>query len=292
MFGNSIFISMKQLYFIISFLFLFVVSNAGAQDYILLPETFYPHKGDQVKMHLITANQFMKQDEIGFDAARVQKLTIGTSKKPIDLMAGVKPGDSTLTVRMEKDGINVLAMTMKTVTDDIERDDFLKILDDEGLNQFSEKAKNGSKDSFREKYTWYLKTLVAAGKPGNNDFDKSLGQDFEIIIKDNPYKGSYGDDIIALVNFHDKPVINATVLFYVKTADGSVFASKLATEKLGQVYFKLSREGIYMLRSLHMETSKEKNTDFDTYMANCMFSFSNSTDVPNSYKSFGMGDKH
>ncbi len=121
-----------------------------------------------------------------------------------------------------------MQITTKPVTDDVERDDFLKILDDEGLTQYSEKAKNGSKDSFRERYTWYLKTLVEVDETSGNDFDKSQGQDFEIILKDNPYKGNYGDDIIALVNFQGKPAVNANVIFYVKTASGDVFVQKLS----------------------------------------------------------------
>jgi uncharacterized GH25 family protein len=292
MFGKSIFISMKRTCTILSFL-LFTISIASAQDYILFPENFYPHKGDKVKVHLITANQFIKADEIGFDPSKIQSFSMGGGKKAVDLMTGVKAGDSTVAVKVEKDGLNLVTMTMKAVNDDVERDDFLKILDDEGMTQFSDKAKNGSKDSFREKYIWYLKALLKADdKTSGNDFDKSQGQDFEIVLKDNPYKGNYGDDIIGVVTFQGKPAVNATVLFYVKTADGNVFVQKLSADKTGQVYFKLSREGVYMLRSLHMEASKDRNADYDTWMTTYVFSFTSSNDVPNSYKQFGVGNKH
>ncbi|MFI5160844.1 MAG: DUF4198 domain-containing protein [Sphingobacteriales bacterium] len=282
---------MKRICLFLPFLLL-IAAKASAQDYVLLPENFYLHKGDKVNMHLISANQLIKQDETGFNATKFQKFTMGAGKKTTDLMPDIKGKDSVVSVQFVKKGLELLQITTKPVTDDIERDDFLKILDDEGLTQYSEKAKNGSKDSFREKYTWYLKTLVKVDETSGNDFDRSQDQEYEIILKDNPYKGNYGDDIIGLVNFRGKPVANVYVLFYVKAASGDVFVQKLSTDKSGQVYFKLSREGIYMLRSAHIEPSKDKNVDFDTWLATYTFAFESSNTMPNTYKEFGFGNRH
>lgn len=283
---------MKRIYFIISGLFFLIAAKAEAQDYILLPENFYVHKDARVNFHLISANQFIKQDEIGFTPSKIEKFTLGSSGKKTDLLKNIKSNDSVTSVQMDKDGLQLLQMTMKPVADDIESDDFIKILEDEGLTQYAEKAKNGSKDSFREKYTWCLKSLVEVDKHSPNDFDKIQDQEFDITLKDNPYKGNYGDDIIGLVNFRGKPAANAVVLFYIKTADGNVFVQRLFADKQGQIYFKLSREGIYMLRSMHMEPSKEKNADFDTWMATYTFAFNSNNQMPNTYKEFGFGNKH
>jgi hypothetical protein len=264
--------------------------SAGAQDNILLPERFYAKKGEEIKVHLINVSQFIKQDEVSLDPNKFQKFTLGIGKKSEDLMPGLKASDTTTTIKFEKEGVNLLAVTMKTVNDDIERDDFTKILDDEGLNDLSDKVKNGSKDNFRERYTWYLKSLIKVGDKGSaNDFEKSAGQEFEITLKDNPYNGSYGDDIIASVMFKDAPAVNAVVLFYIKTADGNVFVQKLNADKQGLVYFKLSREGTYMLRSMHMEASKDKSADYEAWLATYTFAFNNTAEIPNSYKSFGSG---
>ena len=273
-------------------LFLLAASNAGAQDYILVPESFYPHKGDKVNVHLISANQFVKQDELGFDPAKIEKFSISAGSKKTDNDIATKSGDSVATVQIEKDGLNIITMTRKSVNDDIERDDFTKMLDDEGLTEYSEKAKNSSKDIFRERYTWYLKTLVRADKISANDFNKSEGQDYEIILKDNPYKGNYGDDIIAQVNFKGQPAVNAIVAFYVKSHGGNVFVQKLATDKAGLIYFKLSREGVYMLRSMHMEPSKDKSADYDTWLTTYTFAFVSNNEMPNTYKEFGFGNIH
>lgn len=284
---------MKYSYLLIPFLLLSVVYTASAQDDILLPENFYVHKGEKVNVHLVNVNQFNKQDELSFDPTKIQKFTLGSGKKATDLLPGLKATDTADAVKFDKEGLNLLSMTMKPVLDDIERDDFIKILDDEGLNDLSEKAKNGSKDSFRERYTWYLKSLVKADdKTTANDFEKSQGHDFEITLRDNPYKGNYGDDIIASVMFHDKPAVNAIVLFYIKTADGNVFVQKLNADKQGLIYFKLTREGIYLLRSMHLEASKDKSADFDAWLATYTFAFESANEMPNTYKQFGFGNKH
>ena len=100
------------------------------------------------------------------------------------------------------------------------------MLEDEGFTQYSEKAKNGSKDSFREKYTWYLKSLISVEKNSPNGFEKPLNDEFEIILKDNPYKGNYGDDIVAQVMFRGKPIANVVVLFYIRTISVKTFSLK------------------------------------------------------------------
>ena len=60
---------MKYLYAASLFLFTLISLQASAQDNILIPENFYLHKGDKLTMHLISANQFIKQDELGFNQA-------------------------------------------------------------------------------------------------------------------------------------------------------------------------------------------------------------------------------
>ena len=71
-----------------------------------------------------------------------------------------------------------------------------------------------------------------------------------------------------------------------------MFAQKLTADKQGQIYFKLTREGIYLLRSAHMESSKEKSADYETWLATYTFAFNSSNEMPNTYKEFGFGNKH
>ncbi len=284
---------MKRTGFFFFCFFFLALFKVNAQDYVLMPENFFSHKGDKLNLHLITANQFIKQDELRYDASKTSKFMAYVGSKRADLMIVAKDSATPIvSFQLENEGLVQLEMIRKSITDEIERDDFLKILDDEGLIKESEKAKNGSKDSFREKYTWYLKSLVEVDKNSGKYFDKPLNDEYEIILKDNPYRGHYGDDIIAAINLKGKPLVNATVVLYVRTATGDVFAQKLSSDKEGLIYFKLSREGIYFLRTVHMEPSIDKNADFETWMASYTFAFSSSSEMPNTYREFGFGNKH
>ncbi len=284
---------MKYSSFLIPILCLTTALSASAQDNILVPENFILHKGDNLSLHLITANQFIKQSELKYDAAKTAKFDIYVGAKKADLASLVKPADSTLvSFKTDNEGLNTISMVRKPILDDIESDDLVKLLEDEGFAQYIEKAKSSAKDSFRERYTWYMKSLIEVEKNSGNNFDKPLNDEYEIVLKDNPYKGNYGDDIRAQVRLKGKPLVNAIVILYVKTLGGNVFAQKLSSDKEGFVYFKLSREGVYLMRSLYIEPSKDKGIDYESWLTSYTFAFSSSNEMPNTYKEFGFGNKH
>lgn len=138
-----------------------------------------------------------------------------------------------------------------------------------------------------------MKTLVEIEKNKGKAFDKPLGQDYEIILKEDPYKFNYGDDITALILFKGKPMVNAAVTLIVKTVGGNVFPQKLSADASGLIYFKLSREGIYALSTNHTEQLKDNKTaDFECWRASFTFAFSSNDELPNTYKEFGFGNVH
>src|ERR1700742_3954244 len=115
---------MKRTGTIIFCLFLLAGVKAAAQDYILMPENFFLHKGDKLDLHLLTANQFLKQDELNYEHAKTAKFLLYAGKKPIDLDALTKDNASPiLSVPVENEGLNSIFMLRKTITDDIESDD-------------------------------------------------------------------------------------------------------------------------------------------------------------------------
>src|SRR3569833_1619253 len=126
---------MKYVYFLVS-CFLLIAAGACAQDNILFPENFYPKKGAAVFVHLINVSQYVKQDEVSLNPTKFVKFTLGVGKKAEDLLPGLKATDTTTSVKFEKDGLNLISVTMKTVNDDIDCVVFFWILDDVGLFVF------------------------------------------------------------------------------------------------------------------------------------------------------------
>ena len=250
-------------------------------------------KGEKVKVHLISGEQFNKDEQLKYDAAETNSFFIYEGSKKVDALHITKDGDTTTLDYLPKAaGLVMLNMEFKSTTTEVDRDKFLKNLEDEGLTKIADKAKNTNLETFKEKSAWFVKTLLSYDKPGGGVYDKTLNDQFEIILQQNPYKKSYGDDITVLVNFMGKPIAGVPVVLYVRTTKGTVYPQQLITDNTGEVYFKLSREGIYMLSAVNMELSKDRAIDFLSWKASLSFAFSSENDLPNTYRNFGFGDKH
>jgi uncharacterized GH25 family protein len=283
---------MKRIGYGLMALLLIVGFAAYAQDYFLLPGSFYMKKGDNINLHLLSGSEFVKEGEYKYESGKISKFVLYEGKKQTDLSKMPKDTASNiLNYKLESPGLATIEV-IKSENVESERNKFLKYLSNEGLDKIAEDAKANTQQYFVEKSTRYLKTLVTVDKPNDRDFDKPLNEEYEIVIKQNPYKSDYGDDVTGQVLFQGKPLKDAVVILYIKTINGNVFPQKLSTDATGLIYFKLSREGIYMLSSVHIEASKDKNADFESWGTTLTFAFTNNGTMPDTYKEFGFGNKH
>jgi uncharacterized GH25 family protein len=266
---------------------------ATTHDYFLLPENFFLHKGDKLNLHLLSGDQFVKQAEIRYQPKITTKFVLLEGSKKTDLSKVAKDSAAPLVnYAMLNSGQALVDMTHGVEFNDASRDNYAEFLSSQGLDKLSEKVKNGNQFRVREKHTRYMKTLFSVGDHDGSVYSKEMNDDYEIILKNNPYKRKYGDDMTALVMFKGKPAGGASIALYIKSITGNVYTQNLATDKKGEVTFTMSREGIYLLRCVHIEPTKDKDADYESWWASYTFPFSSSDDVPNTYKEFGFGDKH
>ena len=265
---------------------------AHAQNYYLIPEKFFLQKGDKLDLHIIATDDFTKQTDVKFQQSNTQSVFMYEGKKKFDLSGVVTGVDSVVSYPIKEDGLTLISMTTKPAANEMSRSKFLRSLDADDPDNIADKVKNSNQLFYKERYTFYMKTLVQVGDPGGKAFDKPLNDDYEIILKDNPYKFNYGDDISAQINFKGKPLAAATVMLYVKTAGGNVYPQKLSSDNTGMIYFKLSREGVYLLTSRHSAQIKDKDADFESWRTSYVFAFSSNNEMPNTYREFGFGNKH
>jgi len=285
--------NMKRTPFLALILAVAVIGLAATHDYFLLPENFFMHKGDKLNLHLLWGDTFVKQGEISYQPDKTTSFALYTGKKKIDLTKVAKAGDSTLvSYTMENSGQTLLEMTRGTEFSDASRDNFADYLTGQGLTKMAEKVKGSSQFRIKEKYTRYLKTLVTVDDPDGKIYEKVLDEPYEIILKDNPFDKKYGDDMSAIIKFKGKPANAAVVALYIKSTSGNVYTQNLTADASGEVTFNMSREGIYLLRSVHVEPTKDKDADFESWWASYSFPFSSSNELPNTYKEFGFGNKH
>jgi uncharacterized GH25 family protein len=282
---------MKHLYVRAVIMFAFFGLVSFIPDHFLMPENFFLHKGDKFNLHLLSGENLVKDREVPYTVKQTSKFAIYEGKKKTDLISVVK-NDALplLNYPMENSGLALVQMNTNELND-IPREDFLPYLTEQGYDDIADKLKNSNALNFTEKYNRFLKTLIRVDNESGNEYGKVLGDDFEILLKKNPYKLNYGDDLTASILFKGKPYTGPVIL-YIKTQSGNVYPQKLASDASGQVYFNMSREGIYLIRATKFEESKGKDADYESWVASYTFSFTNHDDEPNTYKEFGFGDKH
>lgn len=267
---------------------------ASAQDNYLLPEVFYLHKNDTLKVHQYTGSGFKADDELKYNSSATKRFAINEAGKKANLMTMAKDSSAPLIAyKLMNSGLAMIEMISSPAPASIDREVYAKTLSDEGLVKLADQVNNSNQSQFREKSTRCMKALVAVDKPTGGDFDKPTGQDFEIVLKQSPYKMNYGDDITAVLYLKGKPLPAAQVDVYIKTTSGNIYPQTLSTDANGQISFNASRDGLYMLRAVKTEEATN-NTDFDfeTLQAAYVFQFSSQNEMPNDYHSFGFGNKH
>ena len=286
----------KRLFF--SILLVIAGFAANAQSYYLMPEKFYLQKGDKLNLHLMSTNDdFTKQTDIKYQADKTGEFTLYQGKKKYDLKPGAVVIDSIAPIvsyAINEDGLVLASMSTTPPAAEMTRSKFLRTLDESDPDNIADKVKNSNQLYYKEKFNNYMKALVKTGDSNSGGlFDKPVNQEYEIILKQNPYKFNYGDDISAVLLFKGKPLANAVVTLTVKTVGGNIFPQKLSSDAAGLIYFKLSREGIYALSSIHTEQLKDNKTaDFESWKTTYTVAFSSNNELPNSYKEFGFGNVH
>lgn len=282
-------IPMKRAYLLILSAFVIAISVAAGSGSFLLAENFYLHKGDKLNIKLFAG---LQTNEDGYQGPRSNKaeFALFEGSKKIPLTASIS--DTAVAVNnyeMLNSGLAMLHCT-QTAIQEADSYDVAQYFEQEGQTAASQNIKDMNTDMVTETRHNFLKTLVRVDKPSGGVFDQVLGDELEIILKNNPYKMNYGDDVTAVLYYKGKPLTSAPVVVYVKTTKGSIYPEKLTTDEKGQVYFKLSREGIYLVRSLY--TAGGKNDELETWWASYTFAFSSANELPNTYKEFGFGNYH
>ncbi|WP_295655097.1 DUF4198 domain-containing protein [uncultured Mucilaginibacter sp.] len=264
-----------------------------SEDYVLVPENFFMHKGDSLNVHLFSAELFDRTKEQKYDRASTEKFAIYQDGKRVDVIAHMQDNTApVLATKLNSSGLAMIEMVKTFQPEDIDKADFVTDLESEGLIKLSEKVNNVGQNRIRTKTTCYLKSLVTVDKPTGGTFTAVLNHTLEISFKQNPYKLNYGDEVTAEIKFKGKPLPNAKVDLLIKTSSGRVYPQKLIGDALGNVSLNVSREGIYLLRMMYVEPSTSKDYDYEKWGAAYSFAFSNNGTMPNTYKEFGLGNSH
>lgn len=272
---------------------LLTVLRVSAQDSYLSTRTYFLHKGQKLDVYLMAGDQFKDIDEYKYDAAKVKKFTLNEGGKKTNLMTAAQDSASpVLSHVMNVPGIAMVEMTYDIPVTAIDREVYGQYLNNEGLTKLAETVNNSNQSRFREKKTSYMKLAVMIDKAVGSDFDKPLGQDFELVFKQNPYKLNYGDDFTGTLYFKGKPVPNAPIDVFLKVASGNIYPDRVTTNAKGEFSTTVTREGVYLFRSVRTVASTGTDTDFETIQTAFTFLFNSINSRTSDFKSFGLSDRN
>src|ERR1700744_4788855 len=179
---------------------------AHAQSYFLLPETFFIQKGQKIDLRLLQSDDFNKQSDFKFQADKTAKFELYQGKKKIDLKPMAKDTGAVISMDGPDEGLALVDMVTTATSNEMSRSKFLRSLDEGDPDNIAEKVKNSNQLYYKETYTSFMKTLLPVEKNSGNVFEKPQGDEFEIVVQQNPYKFNYGDDISAEILFQGKPL--------------------------------------------------------------------------------------
>lgn len=257
--------------------------TAHAHDYFLLPDKFFLKRGDTIVCRLFVGDDFTVELEerpihkyimTKFDWT-TPGLTKGGKPHTYDLLSDAK--DSTMPVLRQtviKNGLGLLSVNRRYAHITFGRKKFLSYLKAEHLDEINAAFPSSTaahKDSIREKYTRYIKTLFMVGQPAGEVYKQRLGQTLEIILLQNPYKAKRGGTVTAQVFFRDKPLENGSVEALCKDSSGHVTKELIKTDSRGQVQFRLTTPGTWMVRLTHMIVSNDTDADYESFWASYTF---------------------
>lgn len=101
---------------------------------------------------------------------------------------------------------------------------------------------------------------------------KVVGQNFEIILLQNPYGIKTGEILSAKVLFMGKPLANKIITARNRTGSNASIAMTSKTNNHGICSFKIIRKGEWFLHATYMISCPDKNdSDWESFWASYSF---------------------
>ena len=262
---------MKKSFVIISVLL--ISTLLFAHEYVLLAYKFKVQKGDTLEIHLFVADGFNIQLERPLEKAKTIKFELISQNGTNDLMENKKDDALPVVNRVvDFEGLGLIHMERDYSRISLPTNKFLEYLKEDHLDNIIVK-KDPLKKLQRERYSRYIKSLVLSGKNnGGAEYKKVIGQQFEIVLLQNPYLLHAGNVLQAQIFFMGKPLTNKIITARNRIGSENTIAVTSRTNAKGICQFTLSRKGDWFIHATHMIPCPDKNdSDWESFWASYSF---------------------
>ncbi|MBI4429648.1 MAG: DUF4198 domain-containing protein [Ignavibacteriales bacterium] len=247
-----------------------------AHDFFLFPSSFRSSGKDKIKVTIHVDDVFPGK-AVKWSVSRVLRFEYRFGAASSDLTKKAPENDSSgVVVPVEGTGTHMFALDWAARLIELKADQFSHYLASEGLDHVvkmrkerGEENKNG-----RERYSRYVKTLIHSGLENSEALSKVVAQTIELVPLDNPYAKKVGDTISLRVLFRGEPLANALVssTYAGATDKPDTYAQSSRTDDRGMVQVKLTHEGPWLVRTVHMlPLVNDKEADWESWWASLTF---------------------
>jgi uncharacterized GH25 family protein len=261
---------MKRIFAI--FILCLTAALLQAHEFWLQPKKYRYNPGEEIRIDFMSGGSFTGEywDLNRHKAEKFQLHLISGMK---DLTAQVKNSKgNNLAYKADQEGTYLFSLQSNAVYIESEANEFNAYLKENGLDHILEERKrlNQTDKPVRENYTCYGRLLVQVGSKTDETFKKKLGLRYEIVPEQNPYLLKTGDYLECKVYFDGKPAAFALVKVW-SMVSNTTFLQNIYTEKDGSIKFPIGTKGPWMVSSVRMSNSENKNADYQSQRASLAF---------------------
>lgn len=185
---------------------------------------------------------------------------------------------SYLRYRTGEAGTYVIGVSTQPSVIELSAEEFTEYLRHDGiLDTLETFEKHSELTEVRERYSKHVRAIVQVGDEQSADYSKPLGYPAEILLDQNPYGLTMGDELSFRVLFDGEPVDNQIVRvsyggFQGRDAsDDHTNAYNLRTDEDGRARFRLTDKAIWYIALIHMEKVDEAEVDYESNWATVTF---------------------
>jgi len=215
------------------------------------------------------------------DFERVADFSIVTSTghaSPSQEQWQVQDSLSAFSYEFTTPGTYVIGLSTHPRTIEMSSEEFAAYLAHEGLDDdLADFKANWQDSSVRERYVKHSKAILQVGESFSGEYQSHLQHNLEIVPDENPYQLRFGNEMTVQVLIDGRPAANRVVRAGAEDFhghDGSGAHQKyytLRTNEEGRATLLISQKGIWYVSAIYLETSSEKDVDYESNWATLTF---------------------
>lgn len=224
-----------------------------AHEFWLQPGRFFAATGETILVEIRVGERFEGERSEGRKNRIIQYVHVANGVKE-DLAPGLTNDHyGVAAVKLTTPGTHLIAFANTPKFLSMRADSFLLYLKEDGLDNVitAREQQSDTQKRSRELYQRCVKTLIQAGNQPDETFSVNTGMPLEIIPIQNPYALKSGQTATFQILFEQKPLPQALVRYWNRTATNQRHEEKQRADAQGRVHFRL-RTGSNMVSLVRM----------------------------------------